>query len=96
MEKYRETLRLLNESAELIVAAIIKKTRPCRDDISENEAKKRYGARWLKRRKEMGVVKGNYIGNRIIYSVHELECIRVAEKEFEADFDRIYRHKGGE
>lgn len=96
MENYRETLRILNECAELIAAAIIKKTHPCKDDISENEAKKRYGSKWLKRRREMGLIERNYIGNRIIYSIHELECVKAAEKEYEVDFERIYRHKGGE
>ena len=80
-----ETVRSLMEQAEtfsnLIADAILKRTSPVKDDMSEREAKAAYGTRWLRRVKEEGLAESHRIGGKVIYSRHQLDCIRAAERQ---------------
>lgn len=80
-----ESVRTLMEQAEtfsnLVADAIIKRTNPVKDDISEREAKAAYGTRWLRQMKEKGLARSARIGGRVIYSRHQLDCLRAAERE---------------
>lgn len=80
-----ESVRTLMEQAEtfsnLVADAIIKRTCPVKDDLSEREAKAAYGTRWLRSMKEKGLAKYNRIGGKVIYSRHQLDCLRAAERE---------------
>ena len=91
MEIREETIQVLNECLDLVTAAILKKTAPCKDDISEHQAGLRYDRKWLRHRRKQGYIKAHRIGNRILYSVFEIECQRLAEKDYSDAFDRIYR-----
>ena len=91
MEINEETLDVMRRCADLIADAIIKKTCPCQDDISENQAKERYGSRWLKICKERKSIKHCLIGGRIVYSIHELNCLRAAERD---NYETIMRMIG--
>jgi len=79
------TIRTLMEQAEtfseLVADAIIKKTAPVKDDISERQAAAAYGARWLRKMKEQGLAEPHYIGNKLVYSRHQLDCLRAAERQ---------------
>lgn len=79
-----ETIRSLMEQAEtlsnLVADAILKKTSPVKDDISEREAKQAYGTRWLRQMKEKGLAEVHRVGGRLIYSRHQLDCLRAAER----------------
>ena len=94
---YGDTIRVIEECTELVILAIAKKTCPVKDDLSEHQAYELYGRKWLKTRVAWKVIARHRIGNRIIYSRHEIECVKAAEKDYSADFDRIYRqNEGGE
>lgn len=67
--------------SDMVADAIIKKIAPYKDDISENKARKLYGDKWLRNRKEEGLAVCHRIGGRNIYSRHQLDCLREAERE---------------
>ena len=81
MEAHEVTLGALELCTDLIVDAIVKRTCPRKDDISAREAKKRYGAGWLRENERRGIIKPCRIGGRIVYSVHELDCAVAAGKD---------------
>lgn len=80
-----ETIRSLMEQAEtfsnLVADAILKRTSPVKDDMSEREAKAAYGTRWLRQKREEGLADAHRIGGRMIYSRHQLDCLRAAERQ---------------
>lgn len=67
--------------SNLIADAIIRKTAPHEDDISERQAKEAYGDKWLRKMKRLGLARFTKIGGRNIYSRHQLDCLRQAERE---------------
>lgn len=67
--------------SNLIADAIIKKTSPVQDDLSEREAKKAYGSRWLMAMKAKGLADAHRIGSKVVYSRHQLDCLRAAERQ---------------
>ena len=71
----------LEQCSSLIADAIIRKTMPCEDDISESQARQFYGDKWLRRMKKDGLATYNRVGGRNIYSRHQLNCLREAERE---------------
>lgn len=79
-----ETIRDLMEQAEtfsnLVADAILKRTNPVKDDLSEREAKAAYGTRWLRRMREEGLAEAHRIGGKVVYSRHQLDCLRAAER----------------
>lgn len=66
--------------SDLIADAIVKRTNPVEDEISRNQADKLYGAAWMRKAVESGQVKGIRRGSgktsKIIYSRHQLNCLR--------------------
>ena len=50
-------------------------------DITERQAKEAYGDKWLRKMKGLGLAKYTKIGGRNIYSRHQLNCLREAERE---------------
>ena len=76
----REGMRLYEEMSGLIADAIIRRLHPVRDDISENQALKEYGEKWLKRMKREGLAEYRKVGNRNVFSRHQLDCLREAER----------------
>jgi len=81
MESVKQIMNELEQCSDLIAEAIIKKTQPYEDDISENQARKAYGAKWLRKMKAEGLAKHARVGSRTIYSRHQLDCLRAAERE---------------
>ena len=79
-----ESLQWFAEDAkamsELIADAIIKKMQPVKDDLTESQARKAYGVRWLNRMVESGHAEYHWIGSRKIFSRHQLDCLRTAER----------------
>ena len=67
--------------SNLIADAIIRKTAPHEDYISERQAKEAYGDKWLRKMKRLGLARFTKIGGRNIYSRHQLDCLRQAERE---------------
>ena len=72
---------MLERSSNLIADAIIRKTMPYKDDLSETKARELYGAKWLRRMKRDGLAKYSRIGSRNVFSRHQLDCLRAAERE---------------
>ena len=81
METVRDIMTQLEQCSNLIADAIIRKTIPRDDDISESQARELYGDKWLRRMKRDGLAKYNRIGSRNVYSRHQLDCLRQAERE---------------
>lgn len=67
--------------SNLVADAILKRTSPVKDDMSEREAKAAYGTRWLRQKREEGLADAHRIGGRVIYSRHQLDCLRAAERQ---------------
>lgn len=65
----------------IIADSIIRRTNPVADEISETEAQKAYGTRWLNRMRDSGLAEFTRRGNRKMYSRHRLDCLRAAEAE---------------
>ena len=81
MESVKHIMNELGQCSNLIADAIIRKTSPCEDDISENQARQLYGDKWIRKMKRLGLAKYTKIGGRNIYSRHQLNCLREAERE---------------
>ena len=81
MEELSHILSNYKEISELIADAIIKRVWPCQDDLSESQAKKAYGDRWIRYYKERGLADWHRVGGRILYSRHHLDSLRAAERE---------------
>lgn len=81
MESIGEMILQTAQISELIADAIIKRLNPVDDDMSERQAELAYGKRWLRRMKREGLAKCSRVGGKIVYSRHQLNCIRAAEKE---------------
>lgn len=67
--------------AQLIALELKKIHAPYQDAISCREAYKRYGTSWIKRYTEHKQLHPEYIGQRKMYSVAEIERVRVKERE---------------
>lgn len=80
-----DNFRQLMEQSELIADAIIKRMSPVSDDLSTNEAEKLYGQQWLRQAVESGKVRGMRMGagrnSKVIYSRHELDCLRYSQRQ---------------
>jgi len=80
-----KTVRDLMEQAEffsdLVADAILKKTAPVRDDLSQREAEAAYGTRWLRKMRQEGLATWRLVGRRVVYSRHQLDCLRAAERQ---------------
>lgn len=81
METTKELSRELETLTDLIADAIIRKTNPLQDDLSERQARDSYGARWLNRQVKLGCATSRRVGNRKVYSRHQLNCLRAAERQ---------------
>ena len=81
MESVKHIMNELEQCSNLIADAIIRKTSPCEDDISENQARQLYGDKWLRRMKKEGLAVCHKIGGRNLFSRHQLDCLREAERE---------------
>ena len=81
METVKDLMTELEYCSNLIADAIIRKTSPCEDDITERQAKKAYGRDWIERMKKLKLAKYSKIGGRNIYSRHQLNCLRQAERD---------------
>lgn len=66
--------------SELIADAIIKRTQPMKDDMSERQAEKAYGTRWLRAMTQRGLAEWHRVGGRKVFSRHQLDCLRQAER----------------
>lgn len=66
---------------DLIAASIIRQTTPVKDEISESQAQKQFGTRWLRARKKDGSAKYHCTAGKNIYSRQQLMCLKQAEKE---------------
>lgn len=74
----------IKQEAITIAYAVVALLGRKEDDISENEAFKKYGKKWIQSRTESGMIHFNRIGNSKVsakyYSVFEIETLKRAEK----------------
>ena len=75
-----ETYRDLVEFSELVAEAIIKKTQPTKDDLSLSQARELYGVSWINQMRREGLAEVHAKGKRLVYSRHQLDCLRAAQR----------------
>ena len=80
MDSIKQIMGEYERISELVADAFIRRVAPIEDDISENQARKAYGARWLRKMKADGLAKYARVGGRVLYSRHQLNCRRAAER----------------
>lgn len=81
MDTVKSIMNELEQCSNLIADAIIRRTSPHNDDITERQAKEAYGDKWLRHMKTKGLARYTKIGGRNIYSRHQLNCLREAERD---------------
>lgn len=81
METIRDIMEQASMFSELVADAILKKTAPIKDDMSERQAMSAYGSKWLRRMREDGLATPHRIGGKVLYSRHQLDCLRAAERK---------------
>ncbi len=81
MSSIESLTRSYEELSTLIADAILRRTSPVSDELSENEAQRLYGARWLNRMRDSGLAEFRRSGNKKIYSRHRLDCLKAGEAE---------------
>ena len=77
-EKYKERIVLVSE---MVADRIIRECIPLEDEISENQARKLYGDKWLRRQKRYKIAHWRKVGTRTMYSRKDLDGIRQQERE---------------
>lgn len=70
----------LMSCTDIIAAAIIRQTYPVKDELSERQAQKMFGSRWLMARKDDGSAEYHCSAGKNIYSRHQLMCLKEAER----------------
>ena len=65
---------------DIIAAAIIRQTCPVKDEMSERQAQRMFGSRWLMARKDDGSAEYHCSAGKNIYSRHQLMCLKEAER----------------
>lgn len=70
----------LMSCTDIIAAAIIRQTCPVKDEMSERQAQKMFGSRWLMARKDDGSAEYHCSAGKNIYSRHQLMCLKEAER----------------
>ena len=70
----------LMSCTDIIAAAIIRQTCPVKDELSERQAQKMFGSRWLMARKDDGSAEYYCSAGKNIYSRHQLMCLKEAER----------------
>ena len=81
-----ETLSALQRCVDLIADAIVKKTSPIEDEISERQANAKYGKGWMRFHKKRKNINYYRKGRTRVYSIHELDCLVAAEWD---NFDAV-------
>ena len=80
METVMDLMKQVESFSDLVADAVIKRTSPVKDDLSERQACAAYGTRWLRDKRKQGLADAHRIGGKLIYSRHQLDCIRAAER----------------
>ena len=70
----------LMSCTDIIAAAIIRQICPVKDELSERQAQKMFGSRWLMARKDDGSAEYHCSAGKNIYSRHQLMCLKEAER----------------
>lgn len=74
-----EIIDQVPEFARLVALEIKRNLQPQEDEISTNEAYKRYGRGWIDKWTEKGMLHPRYHANKKVYSISE--CERIVAKE---------------
>lgn len=70
----------LMSCTDIIAAAIIRQTYPVKDELSERQAQRMFGSRWLMAREDDGSAEYHCSAGKNIYSRHQLMCLNEAER----------------
>lgn len=81
MESVRSIMEDVEVFSTLVADAILKRTAPVKDELSTREARAAYGTRWLREVTEAGLVQAYTDGNRKVFSRHQLDCLRAAQRQ---------------
>lgn len=81
MEDIKNRFTSILEYSEVLAAAILKKMDPLKDEISQSEAYRLFGAGFVKEGRRLFNFTVKHIGNKTVYSRHELIAARESLKE---------------
>ena len=81
MENYIDVKKRLMLISEQAADAIIRRCMPLSDELSENQARKLYGDKWLRKKKREGQAHWRQEGIKTVYSRSELDELRRQERE---------------
>ena len=81
MEHYVEVKKRLMFISEMAADVIIRRCIPMEDELSENQARRLYGDKWLRKKKREGLAHWQRKGIKSVYSRAELDKLRAQERE---------------
>ena len=72
-------------AADLLAAAIVKRMQPSKDEITQREAYRRYGKKWINDATEQNLLhtrrKGDALNSPVMYSLTEILALQESEKQ---------------
>jgi hypothetical protein len=81
MDNYLDVKKRLMLISDAAADALIRRCMPMEDGISENQARKLYGDKWVRKMKREGLVHLRREGIKTVYSRCELDRLRRQERE---------------
>ena len=84
-------------AADLLAAAIVKRIQPSKDEITQREAYRRYGKKWVVEATEQNLLhtrrKGDALNSPVMYSLTEILALIESEKQVVARAKEIIQKR---
>ena len=84
-------------AADLLAAAIVKRMQPSKDEITQREAYRRYGKKWINDATEQKLLhtrrKGDALNSPVIYSLTEILALQESEKQMVANVKELIKKR---
>lgn len=84
-DRLRSRMQEIVDMADFVAMAILRRTQPASDEISQREAFRTYGYGWIKLMSDRGLLeskrKGRARNSPIVYSRFQIEALREAERK---------------
>lgn len=93
MRTLADTMYETMTAADLLAAAIVKRLQPSKDEITQREAYRRYGKKWVDNATDKDLLhtrrKGEALNSPVMYSQTEILALRESEKQVVAQVKDI-------
>lgn len=74
--------QMMTQMTDAIADAVVKRTTPQQDDISEREAFRQFGRYWVTQMAKADLIHPYRVGGKKIYSRHELDTVRLTQRTY--------------